>query len=175
MCVCIERCLTCHKRCVMTLLASQTAPLLAADARPCWMCMYVIRGLTICKSCIIILAASSVNCLGKQDRSSTIAGQMFKMVFCDGHFAGLTMQHLTIRQSESRPDYLVVQTHVEALKACDEADANCILATWQHTVRHIINIICTSTADCVTWIGTCLCMETQDKVINNCIDQWSLS
>ena len=152
----------------MTLLASQTAPLLAADARACWMCMYIIRGLTICKSCVTISAASSANFLGKQDSSSTIAGQMFKMALSDGHFAGLTMKHRTTRQSESRPDYLVVQIHVEALKACDEADADCILATWQHTVRHIINI-CISTADHVTWIGTCLCMETQDKVINNFI------
>lgn len=151
-------------------LASQTAPLLAADARASWMCMYIIRGLTVCKSCAIILAASSANFLGKQDKWSTIAGQMFKMVLSDGHFAGLTMKHLTTTQSESRPDYLVVQTHVEALKACDEADTDCILATWQHTVRHIINIICMSTADHVTWIGTCHCMETQAKHINNCID-----
>lgn len=34
--------------------------------------------------------------------------------------------------------HLGVEADVEALKACDEADADCVLATWQHAVCHII-------------------------------------
>jgi len=34
--------------------------------------------------------------------------------------------------------HLGVEADVEALKACDEADADCVLATWKHAVCHII-------------------------------------
>jgi hypothetical protein len=42
--------------------------------------------------------------------------------------------------------HLGVEADVEALKACDEADADCVLATWKHAVCHIIKIICTASA-----------------------------
>ena len=42
--------------------------------------------------------------------------------------------------------HLGVEADVEALKACDKADADCVFATWQHAVCHIIQIICTAGA-----------------------------
>lgn len=42
--------------------------------------------------------------------------------------------------------YLVVQADIEALKASDKANANCILATRQDAVCHIIQVICSMQA-----------------------------
>lgn len=42
--------------------------------------------------------------------------------------------------------YLVVKADIEALKASDKADADCVFATWQDAVCHIIQVICSTQA-----------------------------